>query len=119
MGFSRVRLGIHGFRPEMRDRPARHESVPAPMLQSRSGMASFLARLRSFAPLLVAVLGFSLPVAHARVETPPTPGHAIAAAATVPADASSLISTFGVGRQPVPIHRIAAAGQLRSVDVDA
>lgn len=82
-------------------------------------MASFLARLRSFAPLLVAVLGFSLPVAHARVETPPTPGHAIAAAATVPADASSLISTFGVGRQPVPIHRIAAAGQLRSVDVDA
>lgn len=81
-------------------------------------MASFLARLRSFAPLLVAVLGVSLP-AVPRAEAPSGPARAIERAATVPADASSVISTFGVARQPVPLHRIAAAGQLRSVDIDA
>lgn len=80
-------------------------------------MASLLARLRSSAPLLVAVLGLSLP-AGTRVETPSVPSRAIETA-RVPADASSAISTFGVARQPVPIHRIAAAGQVRSVDIDA
>jgi hypothetical protein len=88
------------------------------MLQSRSGMASFLGRLRSFAPLVVAWLGFSLPVAAPRVEAPSPSTRGIVAAA-VSSDASSLISTLGTGRQPVPIHRIAAAGELRSVDVDA
>jgi hypothetical protein len=80
-------------------------------------MASFLVRLRSFAPLLVAWLGFSLPVGPARVEAP-VATHGVVSA-SLPGDASSLISTFDVGRQSVPIHRIAAAGQLRSVDVDA
>ena len=81
-------------------------------------MASLLGRLRSFAPLLVAWLGFSLPVAPQRVEAPPVAASGLVAA-SIPGDASSLISTLGVGRQPVPIHRIAAAGQLRSVDIDA
>jgi hypothetical protein len=81
-------------------------------------MASFLARLRSFAPLLVAVLGFSLPAVPARVEPPRAAALAVTAP-SLPGDASSLISTFGAGRQPVPIHRIAAAGELRSVDLDA
>jgi hypothetical protein len=81
-------------------------------------MASFLGRLRSFAPLLVAGLGFALPVTAPRVEAPPVAASGLFAA-SIPGDASSLISTLGVGRQPVPIHRIAAAGQLRSVDIDA
>jgi hypothetical protein len=81
-------------------------------------MASLLGRLRSFAPLLVAWLGFSLPVAPQRIEAPPAAASGLVAA-SIPDDASSLISTLGVGRQPVPIHRIAAAGQLRSVDIDA
>jgi hypothetical protein len=81
-------------------------------------MASLLGRLRSFAPLLVAWLGFSLPVAPQRVEAPPATASGLVATG-VPGDASSLISTLGAGRQPVPIRRIAAAGQLRSVDVDA
>jgi FG-GAP-like repeat len=81
-------------------------------------MASFLVRLRSFAPLLVAWLGFSLPVAPERVEAPPLAEHGIVAAG-VAGDASSLISTLSAGRQPVPLHRVAAAGQLRSVDIDA
>ena len=81
-------------------------------------MASLLARLRSFAPLLVAWVGFSLPVAPQRIEAPPAAASGLVAA-SIPDDASSLISTLGVGRQPVPIHRIAAAGQLRSVDIDA
>jgi hypothetical protein len=81
-------------------------------------MASLHGRLRSFAPLLVAWLGFSLPVAPARIEPPPVAASGLVAA-SLPGDASSLISTLGLGRQPVPIHRIAAAGQLRSVDIDA
>ena len=81
-------------------------------------MASLLARLRSFAPLLVAWVGFSLPVDPASVEAPSVAARGIVSA-SIPGDASSLISTLGVGRQPVPIHRIAAAGQLRSVDIDA
>jgi len=81
-------------------------------------MASLLGRLRSFAPLLVAWLGFALPVPASRVEAPPVAASGLFAA-SIPGDASSLISTLGVGRQPVPIHRIAAAGQLRSVDIDA
>jgi len=81
-------------------------------------MASFLGRLRSFAPLLVAWLGFSLPAGPQRVEAPPVASRGIVAA-SIPGDAASLISTFGVGRQPVPIHRLAAAGELRSVDIDA
>ena len=81
-------------------------------------MASLLARLRSFAPLLVAWVGFSLPVGPASVEAPSVVPRGIVSA-SIPGDASSLISTLGVGRQPVPIHRIAAAGQLRSVDIDA
>ena len=81
-------------------------------------MASFIGRLRSFAPLLVAWLGFTLPVAPQRVEAPPLAASGLVAA-SIPGDASSLISTLGVGRQPVPIHRIAAVGELRSVDIDA
>jgi hypothetical protein len=81
-------------------------------------MASFIGRLKSFTPLLVAWLGFALPVAAPRVEAPPVAASGLVAA-SIPGDASSLISTLGVGRQPVPIHRIAAAGQLRSVDIDA
>ncbi len=64
-------------------------------------MASLLGRLRSFAPLLVAWLGFSLPVAPQRVEAPPVAASGLVAA-SIPGDASSLISTLGVGRQPVP-----------------
>ena len=81
-------------------------------------MASLLARLRSFAPLLVAWVGFSLPVGPASVQAPTVAPDGIVTA-SIPGDASSLISTLSVSRQPVPIHRIAAAGQLRSVDVDA
>ena len=81
-------------------------------------MASYIGRLRSFAPLLVALLGFALPVAAPRGAAPPLVASGLAAA-SIPSDASSLNSTLGVGRQPVPIHRIAAAGQLRSVDIDA
>ena len=80
-------------------------------------MASLVARLRSFAPLLLACAAFSLPAAPAPIGPAPVSPRTVVAGG--PGDASSLISTLDRGRQPVPIHRIAAAGQLRSVDIDA
>jgi hypothetical protein len=62
-------------------------------------------------------VGFSLPAVPAPIE--PAPVSSRTSVASGPSDASSLISTLGAGGQPVPIHRLAAAGQLRSVDIDA